>query len=227
MARLLTIALLLAISVGSAGCGFMEHILGVPEAAPPLGESLLGAVGVLFDQGLLGRLPPSDAGQCIPTGTDQPCYDTGDGQQTSVTIDQLAGIWVEGLYGAAAVHIDSTGSIRQIDLAEVIAGEPLPAGVPRRLFNVGQVDLSPDGNVTIQADLSVGGFSAAAQGYGYLDASLDAIYGLSIEGKMTVLGQTTDVSVPDSVWLRWDPQTGTFPYLNSPDWVNVPGNETP
>jgi hypothetical protein len=227
MARLLGIAFVLAVALGSTGCGFMEHFLGVPEAAPPLGDSVLGGTGALFAQGLLGRLMPGDSGQCIPSETDGSCNDTGGGQQPAVTTDQLAGIWVEGLYGAAAVHVDSTGSIRQVDLAEIIAGEPLPAGIPRRMFNVGQLDLSPDGTVTIQADLSVAGFSAVGQGTGYLDASLDAIYGITIQGEMTVLGQTTEVNVPNSVWLRWDPETGTFPYLNSPDWVNVPGNETP
>ena len=214
MGRSLTIAIVMAVCLTSTGCGFLEHLLGVPEAAPPLGESILGDAGTLVDRGLIGNYEPP-AGRCMPSETDEPCDDLG------VAVDQLAGIWVEAEYGSTAIHIDSDGWVRQVDLAAVIDGEPLPAGIPRRLYNVGQVTVSPDGNVTIEASLSVPGYAATGQGTGYLDSSLNAIFGMTVQGKMTVLGQTSDVYLPGIVWFRWDPETGTFPFMDNLDGYDV------
>ncbi len=214
MGRSLTIAVVLAASLASAGCGFVEHLLGVPEAAPPLGESILNDAGSLVDRGLIGGYPPP-AGQCMPSETDQTCDDTGNGHANAVAVEQLAGIWVEAEYGSTAIHIDSDGWIRQVDLAAVIAGEPLPAGIPQRLYNAGQVSASADGYVTIETSLSVPGYSASGQATGYLDSSLNAIFGITLQGEMTVLGQTSDLYLPSIVLLRWDPETGTFPFMET------------
>jgi hypothetical protein len=218
MGRPLIISLILTALFGATGCGFMDHLLGVPEAAPPLGESILSDAATLVDKGLVdGYTPP--AGQCIPSETDQPCDDTGDA--LPVQVDQLAGIWVEAAYGSSAVHIDPDGSIRQVDLAQMIAGHPLPAGIPRTLYNVGQVTVSPYGDVTVEASLSVPGFAAAGTGTGYLDSSLNAIFGMAIQGQMTVLGQTTELYIPGVVWFRWDPETGEFPFMDKLYWLEA------
>ena len=215
MGRIVATVILLTASFGAAGCGFVEHILGVPEAAPPLGQGLVDDVETLIDHGLSGD-SSEPAGQCIPSETDEPCDDTVYEETPAVPVDLLAGIWVEAAYGSAAVHIGLDGSVRQVDLADVIAGAPLPAGVPRTLFRVGQLTTWPDGSVGVDANLSVAGFSVAGEGSGYIDPSLNAILGMTLYGNMTVLGAKSDLYIPDTVWLRWDPLTGTFPYLNDP-----------
>lgn len=215
MGRIVASVILLTASFGAAGCGFVEHLLGVPEAAPPLGEGLVDDVETLIDHGLSGD-SSEPAGQCIPSETDEPCDDTVDEETPAVTVDLLAGIWVEAAYGSAAVHIGLDGSVRQLDLADVIAGAPLPAGVPRTLFHVGQLTILPDGNIGIDADLSLAGFSATGEGSGYIDPSLNAILGMTLYGNMTVLGAKSDLYIPDTVWLRWDPLTGEFPYFDHP-----------
>lgn len=218
MGRPLIIGLVSAVALGSAGCGFMQHLLGVPEAAPPLGESILSDAATIFDKGLIdGYAPP--VGQCIPSETDRACDDAGDAQP--VAADQLAGIWVEVQYGSTAVHIDPDGSIRQVDLADMIAGQPLAAGIPRKLYNVGQVTTSSHGEVTFDAGLSIPGFSAAGTGTGYLDSSLNAIFGMTIKGTMTVVGQTSDLYLPNIVWFRWDPDTGEFPFMEKLYWLDA------
>jgi len=215
MVRLSASIIVLTVFLSCAGCGYFEHLVGSPEAAPPLGEGLISDGDGLIDHGLTGD-STEPAGQSIPSETDGSCDDVAGEESPAVSVDMLAGIWVEAMFGSAAVHIDLDGSIRQVDLADVIAGQPLPVGVPRTLFNVGHMTTLPDGSVSIEAGLSLGGFSASGGGIGYIDPLLDAIYGMTLSGKMTVLGARSNLYLPDIMWLRWDPLTGEFPYFDNP-----------
>lgn len=216
MRRLLGIALVFAALFGSSGCGFMDHLLGVPEAAPALGTALPIGPEAFFNH----RLHDTEPGRCIPPdllGSDwTECDDTAEPEPEPVPVEQLAGIWVEASYGAAAIHVDPVGLIYQVDLADVIAGKPLPSVIPNTLFNVGQLTTSADGLVTADVDIALAGFSVTAQGVGFIDVSLNAIYNMNIEGTMTILGEASAEYVPYVVWLRWDPVTDSFPFLSNP-----------
>jgi hypothetical protein len=128
----------------------------------------------------------------------------------------LAGIWVEAESGAAAVHVDASGWVYQIDLSEMRNGEPLPPGIPNPIFNLGRLAVDSDGRVTGELGVSLPGFSVSGSLNGVLGGTLDIITDVAMDGSVVVLDQTYQGRVDDmQVWLRWDPQTGTFPFVEN------------
>ncbi len=209
--RLLRLAPLLIIGA-VAGCadlyGVLNHLVGAAESAPPLGESFPGVragVGLAAD----GRpIPPDINGGRAPTVNDvgtagrvlQPAQDA--------TIADLAGVWVHAA-GYGAVHIDESGRIYQVDIAETLGGEPVPPLLPRTLFNVGSAGVTPDGRVEASATISLFGLSACGTMTGTLDSTRTIIY--DVVADLTAdRGNGPEHGVDYLPWLRWDPQTGAL-----------------
>ena len=202
----------LAIIGTACGCadlqGVLDHLMGAPEAAPPLGTSFLDSFA--------GFLLPSD-GRPIPPdingGREPNANDVGVSQsplepaQGAVQAD-LAGIWVHAM-GYGAIHVDEAGRVYQVDLADSIDGTPVPDIVPRTLFDVGAATVTDDGRV--QGDMSVSLFGLSASGAltGMLDSTRNIVYAVTLD--MTVeRGNGPEQGVDHSPWLRWDPQTGVL-----------------
>jgi len=209
--RLARLAPLLMIAA-LAGCadlyGVLDHLVGAPESAPPLGESFLGVhagIGLAAD----GRpIPPDINGGRTPTVNDVGTAGRVLQPAQGATIADLAGVWVHAA-GYGAVHIDESGRIYQVDIAETLRGEPLPPLLPRTLFNVGSAGVAPDGRIEARASISLFGLSACGTVTGTLDSTRTIIY--DVVADLTAdRGNGPEHAVDFLPWLRWDPQTGAL-----------------
>lgn len=200
-------------SVGSlCGCadlyGVFDHFVGTAELSPPLGESFLQSLAA-HTQSFEGRPIPPDINGGRPVTTD----DVGTSGNVlwpaeDATAADLAGIWVQA-DGYGAIHIGASGRIFQADVAETIGGQGVPDIVPRTLFNVGNANVTADGQVQADVSLSLFGLSASGTVVGTLDATHNIIYDVTAD--MTVdRGNGPEHGVNYSPWLRWDPQTGAL-----------------
>jgi len=204
----------LVVGGGLCGCGevcaVLNHLVGVPEAVPPLGELMADLASALIS-GFYAAPAYSDG------GLDGGGYGYWFPELTpaiGASQADLAGIWVHG-DGLAAVHIDESGWVYQIDRAEDFGGNTLPAGlplIPMTLFNVGSATVQPDGSV--QADLSASllGLRASANVTGTLDSTFNVIYGVTSELTFD-MGQDPETGVDFAPWFRWNPETGILVIL--------------
>lgn len=185
--------LLVTICLGTGGCflfGGPNNLVGQPEPAPPLQRVLPGLSDV--------KLEASDGLPSISAA------------QNAARAD-LAGIWIHA-GGFGAVHISTDGIIFQVDLADVLNGEPVPDLIPRTFFNAGTANVASNGLTTANINISLAGLSATVSMRGTLDATHNIIFAVNTVTTLN-LGSGPDVSHDDTPWFRWDPATGRFPAL--------------
>ena len=201
--RFLSIVLVTLILLGACGCGtiigMLNHLAGNPEAAPPLGESL--SVGRFVDDA-----HESNSSYGSYFGNDE--LHTVVSPAVDATIADLAGTWIQA-EGIAAVHIDNSGRVFQVDLAQDFRQYLEMDNLPLTIYNVGTATISPDG--VMQANLTVSIFPISASGTasGTLDSTHNVLYGMSVEATITD-GSSSYSDYDYSSWLRWDPQTGVL-----------------
>jgi hypothetical protein len=213
---LFTVVLMMPVCL--TGCGVLQHLIGFPEPAPPLGSGLMEPFSLDWwyasfpsDEFPTQRIPP-------PSWAfwDYYLYQASAQPAIGATEADLAGIWVEAVSGAFAVHVDAGGWIYQVDLSDMVGGEPLPPEIPRIVFNAGRLMVNPDGGITGELAVSLPGFSGSGTLSGVLGHSLDIITDVVMDESVVVQDQTSNGRVDDMwVWLRWDPQTGTFPFVEN------------
>jgi hypothetical protein len=204
LTRLASVVIIGAICGCADLYGVFTHVVGTPEAAPPLGEAFFGSFapyGFASD----GRPIPAD----INGGRPPNVNDVGGSYSVlrpaqNATAGDLAGTWVHAA-GYGAMHIDEAGQVYQADVADSIGSHAVPEIVPRTLFNVGSASVMAEGRVDVEAGLSLFGLSAAASMGGTLDSTHNVIYGVISD--MTVdRGDGPEHGTDYLPWLRWDPQ---------------------
>ncbi len=180
--RILCGQTMLCFTVVLSGCGVLGHLIGVPETPPPLDR----VASALLPLATTGDASIDDRAEALSPAR-------------GATEADLAGIWVHG-DGLAAVHIDRSGWVYQIDRAEDFDG--LPDGIPTILFNVGNVSVGTDGFVSADLAASILGISASAKVTGILDDTFSTIFAATTEFRYD-LGQGPETTRDFAPWFRW------------------------
>jgi len=191
------------ILLGICGCGCESgfyNLVGAPELGPPLGKAL----PIVAPASL-----PATARDGLNGGGSPIAVSAASG----ATNADLAGVWMHA-GGFGAIHIDQTGNIYQIDLPDVLNGEPVPDFVPRNMFNVGRANVATNGLVTANLSISLAGsVFASASLRGTLDSTHNLIFAVTSQSTFDI-GSGPQTDTDSSPWFRWDPITGKFPAVD-------------
>jgi len=208
--RFLSIVMVTLMLLGTSGCGtiigVLIHFVDSPEASPPLGEP--------FSAGQFGEYPDAYQATAFGSSTFSGSDAEVSGSQTVVTpatdatMADLAGTWVHS-DGWAAVHIDDSGQIFQVDLSEEIHQYLGSDDLPLTVFNMGTTSISLDGEMVAKLEASVPPVHASGIITATLDSTHNVLYAAFMELTLEY-ADSSDAYNDYSTWLRWDPETGTL-----------------